>query len=86
MILMLNSVLVFASMRIKEFLKAVDIAKKIISNLKQEEAETGQVQHIPFSIQYLAAVAQYCMSNSRYRKTALIELYRLQREQLASMS
>ena len=41
MILMLNTVLVFASLRIKEFAKAVDLAKKVINNIKYEEAETG---------------------------------------------
>jgi len=84
MVLLLNELLVFAFLKLKEYKHSRSLAKECMKKLSksgmfmvggQSGEQPSENDNVPFPLKFMSAVSLYSESNSRNKSRALVELY-----------
>lgn len=86
--MLLNELLIFNYIKLKEFQNArsmaLDCIKKLsksgmfeVSSSRPSNTSAAEAESVPFGLKFMNALSIYSASNSRNKKNALIELYEL---------
>ena len=89
MTLLLNELLAFAFLKLKEYKHARALARECIKKLSksgmfmvggQGGDRPAETDNVPFPLKFMSAVSLYSESNNRNKSRALVELYQMLRE------